>query len=149
MISQGTGSIFNSNAEAIVNAVNCVGVMGAGLARAFKNRYPLMNEQYVLKCSLGLLRPGVMDLYILDATKPKYIINFPTKDHWKDPSHLNFINLGRYELMRMVKNWKIKSVAIPALGCGLGGLDWNDVKPALMHMDMFMPEVNWILYDPQ
>lgn len=149
MISQGTGSIFNSNAEAIVNAVNCVGVMGAGLAKAFKDRYPLMYEQYALKCSLGLIRPGKMDLYILDANRPKYIINFPSKDHWKDPSHLKYIRLGRYELINAVKDWKIKSVAIPALGCGLGGLNWEEVKPILEDLNFYLPDVNWILYDPQ
>jgi O-acetyl-ADP-ribose deacetylase (regulator of RNase III) len=149
MISQGVGSIFNSNAEAIVNAVNCVGVMGAGLARAFKDRYPLMYEQYALKCRLGILTPGTIDLYILDANKPKYIINFPTKDHWRNPSDIKYIVGGINPLVEHVKQWKIKSVAIPALGCGLGGLDWKEVKKWLYVLDEFVPTVNWILYDPQ
>lgn len=149
MISQGTGSIFNSNAEAIVNAVNCVGVMGAGLAKAFKNRYPLMYEQYALKCRLGLIRPGATDLYILDAIKPKYIINFPTKDHFKDPSKLMYIQQGNIDLVNVVRDWKIKSIAVPALGCGLGGLNWEDVKSSIKIAAHYTSDVNWILYDPQ
>lgn len=148
MITKGEGSIFDSNAEAIVNAVNCVGHMGGGLAKAFKDRFPHMNEQYEVKCKLGLLRPGLVDLYVVDST-PKYIINFPTKDDWRKPSLIEYIYQGRGELMWTVRKWKINSVAIPALGCGLGGLDWKDVKPLLEEMDKVYPEVNWIIYDPQ
>lgn len=148
MLTEGKGSIFDSNAEAIVNAVNCVGVMGAGLAKAFKDKFPHMNEQYELKCKLGILRPGVMDLYVVNSD-PKYVINFPTKDDWRDPSELVYINTGKYALMNTVREWQINSVAIPALGCGLGGLSWGVVKPMLVRMNEFFPEVNWIIYDPQ
>lgn len=148
MITEGKGSIFDSDAEAIVNAVNCVGVMGAGLAKAFKDRFPHMNEQYEVKCSRGLLRPGQLDIYVVDST-PKYIINFPTKDDWKHPSRMEYIQEGIAALHFEVFKWKIRSVAIPALGCGLGGLDWKDVKPELMDLDKIWPNVNWIIYDPQ
>jgi len=148
MITVGKGSIFDSGADAIVNAVNCVGVMGAGLAKVFKEKYPHMNEQYEVKCRLGLLRPGILDIYVIDST-PKYIINFPTKDHWKNPSEINYIHSGIAELLFISWKWKLNSVAIPALGCGLGGLDWKDVKPSLMNMDKVCPNVNWIIYDPQ
>lgn len=148
MITVGKGSIFDSDADAIVNAVNCVGVMGAGLAKAFKYKFPHMVEQYEVKCKLGLLRPGQLDIYVIDST-PKYIINFPTKDDWKDPSLMEYIYDGISALHYEVFKWKMKSVAIPALGCGLGGLDWKDVKPELMGLDKIWPNVNWIIYDPQ
>ena len=148
MLTKGVGSIFDSDAEAIVNAVNCVGVMGGGLAKAFKDRFPHMNEQYEVKCKLGLLRPGQLDIYVVDSS-PKYIINFPTKDDWKDPSKLDYLYTGRAELLFTVWQWQMKSVAIPALGCGLGGLRWENVKPILTDLDKVMPEVNWISYDAE
>ncbi len=148
MLIKGKGSIFDSDAEAIVNAVNCVGVMGAGLAKAFKDKYPHMNEQYVVKCRNGMLKPGKLDIYVVDSS-PKYIINFPTKDHWKFPSKLDYIYTGITELLIAVHDWKIKSVAIPALGCGLGGLDWAEVRPILEKLNIFWPDINWIIYDPQ
>lgn len=149
MITEGKGSIFDSDADAIVNAVNCVGVMGGGLAKAFKDRFPHMYEQYLLQCAYGVLRPGKMDLYFLDPANHKFIINFPTKDDWRKPSELSYIYSGSAELMHLVGLYKIKSVALPALGCGLGGLSWGVVKPLLEEMDKVYPEVNWIIYDPQ
>lgn len=148
MITVGKGSIFDSGADAIVNAVNCVGVMGGGLAKAFKDRFPHMNEQYEVKCKLGLLKPGQLDIYIINST-PKYIINFPTKDDWRNPSLLDYIYQGRAELLFTAWKWKMNSIAIPALGCGLGGLSWDEVKPVLLAMDKACPDVNWIIYDPQ
>lgn len=148
MLTEGKGSIFDSDADAIVNAVNCVGVMGAGLAKAFKDRYPHMNEQYEVKCKLGLLKPGMLDVYIVDSS-PKYIINFPTKNDWRSPSLMEYIYDGVSALHYEVWRWNIKSVAIPALGCGLGGLDWKDVKPVLADLDNIWPNVKWIVYDPQ
>lgn len=148
MLTKGKGSIFDSDAEAIVNAVNCVGVMGAGLAKAFKEKFPHMNEQYMLKCSRGILRPGKVDVYVVDSS-PKYIINFPTKDDWRDPSELDYIYTGRTALTLAVNEWEINSVAIPALGCGLGGLSWLEVRPVLENLNSFYPDVNWIIYDPQ
>jgi len=148
MLTKGVGSIFDSDAEAIVNAVNCVGVMGAGLAKAFKDKYPHMDEQYGVKCKLGLLRPGLLDIYVVDSS-PKYIINFPTKDDWRSPSLMEYIYDGVSALHYEIWRWKIKSVAIPALGCGLGGLDWKDVRPVLTDLDKIWPDVEWIIYDPQ
>lgn len=148
MITAGEGSIFDSDADAIVNAVNCVGVMGAGLAKAFKDRFPHMNEQYEVKCKLGLLKPGQLDIYVIDST-PKYIINFPTKDDWRNPSELKYILSGRRAMIDVVEQYKMKSVAIPALGCGLGGLSWGVVKPILRNLDALAPQVEWIIYDPQ
>lgn len=149
MITEGEGSIFDSNADAIVNAVNCVGIMGGGLAKAFKDRFPHMYEQYVLQCAYNVLRPGKMDLYFLDPQNHKFIINFPTKDHFKDPSELRYILDGTTTLASVVKRYKMRSVALPALGCGLGGLSWGVVKPILQRMDILVPEVEWIIYDPQ
>lgn len=149
MLTKGQGSIFDSDADAIVNAVNCVGVMGAGLAKAFKDRFPHMNQQYMLQCAYNVLRPGKVDVYFLNPMEHKFIINFPTKDHWKDPSELRYILSGRKALLDVVEQYKMRSVAIPALGCGLGGLSWGVVKPILQDLDTLAPQVEWIIYDPQ
>jgi O-acetyl-ADP-ribose deacetylase (regulator of RNase III) len=120
-------NIFDSKAEAIVNPVNCVGVMGAGLALRFKEKFPANFKEYQKVCKAKELVIG--GLFIVEQnTDPKYVINFPTKDHWKDKSNLNDIRLGLKTLRNEIISEKIKSVAIPALGCGLGGLNWEDVK---------------------
>lgn len=144
-----TDNLFYSGADALVNAVNCVGVMGAGLAKAFKVRYPAMNDEYELYCRLGLLKPGVMHTYILDPNQGKYIINFPSKDDWRDPSKIEYIQLGISALVLETWRWKFKSVAIPALGCGLGGLDWKDVRPLFNTLEKAFPDVTWMIYPPQ
>jgi len=142
-------NLFHSGAEALVNAVNCVGVMGAGLAKAFKVRYPAMNDEYELYCRLGILKPGTMHTYILDPIQGKYIINFPTKDDWKNPSRIEYIDEGITDLLNVVDKFKIKSVAVPALGCGLGGLLWPEVYKLLLDLDGNLPEVTWMIYSPQ
>jgi len=142
-----TDNLFDSGADALVNAVNCVGVMGGGIALEFKNRYPEMFRQYALYCERGFFRPGVVMTYQHDDGK--YVINYPTKDDWRNPSRLSYVIKGFDSLLIRVKNFDIKSVAIPALGCGLGGLDWNEVRPILYALNDEMPNVTWMIYPPQ
>lgn len=150
MIHNGKGSIFDSVAEALVNPVNCVGVMGGGLALGFRHRYPAMHEQYLMKCQLGMIKiGGELDVFVEDATNRDFVINLPTKDHWKDPSKYEYIIDGLNKLIDAVDKWKINSVAIPALGCGLGGLDWRKVYSLIKELDVIKPNVDWIVYGPQ
>lgn len=139
------GDIFESSAEAIVNAVNCVGVMGAGLAAAFKKRYPDNFKQYKLACDEGYMRLGKI-CAVEDITQDhRYIINFPTKGHWKNPSTMTMVEDGLDDLLQFLKNNsfdEIKSIAIPALGCGLGGLSWPQVEKVIVSI---LSEFN--LYD--
>lgn len=127
-----TGDILQADAEAIVNTVNCVGVMGRGIALQFKNAYPQNYKQYKNACDLGKVQPGKMLVYETGTlTNPKYIINFPTKRHWKGKSRIEDIDSGLLALVEEIKKRKITSIAIPPLGSGLGGLPWNSVRPRI------------------
>ena len=119
-------NIFESKSMALVNTVNCVGIMGAGLAKEFKLRFPEMFKDYVKKCNENKIKIGKLDIYKINDRK--IIINFPTKDHWKYPSKLEYIEKGLNDFVKNYKSWNIKSIAFPQLGCGKGGLKWNDVK---------------------
>jgi len=125
------------NAEAIVNTVNCVGIMGKGVALAFKKRWKKNYTEYKKICEKRELHPGTMFVFqnadILNQKEPKFIINFPTKDHWRSPSKLSFIKSGLDAFAKEIKRRNIKSVVMPALGCGNGGLDWAEVKPLIIH----------------
>lgn len=118
------GNIFNSSCEFLVNPVNCVGVMGKGLALEFKNKYPLNFEIYKKACDNASFNIGNLLIVPVDN---KFIVNFPTKKHWRNKSDLEFIKIGLEELKVAIKEFNIKSIALPKLGCGLGGLDWNEV----------------------
>ena len=121
-------TVFNSGCDAIVNTVNCRGVMGAGLALEFRLRYPEMFEQYKMDCKKGLVRIGELRKYESDGAM---IINFPTKDHWREPSEISHIEKGLDYLVEHYKEWGISSIAIPPLGCSNGGLDFNIVGPII------------------
>lgn len=152
-------SIFDSDADAIVNAVNCVGAMGAGLAKAFAVKFPLMEKDYKAYCEEKLLAPGSLHTYYSNIGLDPMIINFPTKDDWRNPSNLVFIDSGMEALTNLVFKFKLKRVAIPALGCGLGGLQWTDVHETIRYWikiaeaDWSYQDINfkvdWILYPPQ
>jgi O-acetyl-ADP-ribose deacetylase (regulator of RNase III) len=122
------GDIFTSRAQTLVNPVNCQGAMGKGLARAFAIRYPAMFTAYRAYCVAGELRPGILHLYT--ASSP-WILNFPTKVHWRHLSRLPYIVVGLEAFVAGYAGWGITSVALPALGCGLGGLAWSEVAPLL------------------
>ncbi len=123
-----SGDLFASKAQALVNTVNCVGVMGKGVALAFRERYPDMFEDYRLKCEQGEIRPGILTLY-KDA-RP-WVINFPTKRHWRQRSRLKDIEAGLVTLVKQYGSWGVESLAMPALGCGNGGLRWVEVRPLI------------------
>ncbi len=135
--------------DAIVNTVNCVGVMGKGIALQFKNKWPDNFAQYQAACKTGKVRPGKMNVYDAGAyAQPHFIINFPTKDHWRGNSKLSFIEDGLQDLIAQVRALDIRSIAIPPLGCGNGGLDWQDVKPMIEAAFAALPEVDVRLFEP-
>ncbi len=145
-IEYATGSIFDCGAQALVNPVNCVGTMGSGLAREFKRRFPHNFEEYAAACRLDNMRIG----YVLPFFEDKYwIMNLPTKSHWREKSRKTYILGGLWHLTDMIREHHIQSVAIPALGCGLGGLDWADVKPLIERVAGTMPNVRVLIFAPQ
>ncbi len=123
------GDIFDSQAQTLVNTVNCVGVMGKGLALEFKKRFPDMFADYEQRCKRHEVKLGKPYLY--RSLIPPFIVLFPTKDHWRSVSNINAIELGLKYLEKHYKEWGVESLAVPPLGCGLGELDWNIVGPTL------------------
>jgi O-acetyl-ADP-ribose deacetylase (regulator of RNase III) len=144
-----SGDILAADTEALVNTVNCVGVMGRGIALQFRKAYPENNAVYEQACKQGALRPGIMLVHDLGTfTNPRYIINFPTKRHWKDKSRLADIELGLEALIAEVRRRDIRSIAIPPLGCGLGGLDWAEVRPRIETAFAPLNTVQVLIYEP-
>lgn len=127
------GSIFNSNAQVITNTINTFGVMGAGLAKQFRERFPEMYEDYKEKCRRKEVKVGQPYLWKPQNGDGKWILNFPTKHHWRKKSRLEWIEEGLKYLLEHYEEWGIQSLAMPALGCDLGGLDWeSQVKPLMV-----------------
>lgn len=124
--------IFSADTEAIVNTVNCVGIMGKGIALQFREKYPENYKQYKHACDAGKVVVGKMFVTKNGFLKPNYIINFPTKKHWRGKSELAYIEDGLIDLSNCLKEYKIKSIAIPPLGAGNGGLNWADVKKLIV-----------------
>lgn len=149
MIEFKRGDILNTNCEALVNPVNCVGVAGAGLALKFKESFPDNFHAYVLACKDGL-QPGHVNIYDRGVwgENPRWIINFPTKNDWRDPSRMSYIESGLDVLKFVIVDKKIRSIAIPALGCGLGGLVWDEVKPLIMSRLDGLSDVKIFVYEP-
>lgn len=132
MIELATGDLFEAGAEALVNAVNTEGVMGKGIALQFKIKFPAMYAAYNRACKNGEVFPGKMHVFELPGqSAPKFIINFPTKRRWRSPSKLEDIETGLEALASEIRQREIKSIAVPALGCGNGGLDWKDIRPKI------------------
>lgn len=123
------GDIFNSNSSTIVNTVNCVGVMGKGIALEFKKKYPKMFSEYVDLCKQGALKPG--EPYFYKDLLGTSILVFPTKDHWRSPSKLSYIISGLDWFRNNYEKYGITSIAFPPLGCGNGGLTWDIVGPVM------------------
>ena len=149
MIEITKGDILQAEAEALVNTVNCVGVMGRGIALQFKKEFPGNFKEYKAACDKGELQPGKMLVVNLNRLQnPRYVINFPTKRHWKGKSRIEDIDSGLAALVEEIIQRKIRSVAIPPLGCGLGGLDWNEVRSRIEKALRTLPEVQVLLYEP-
>ncbi|MDI9313282.1 MAG: macro domain-containing protein [Hydrotalea sp.] len=143
------GKIEDADAEALVNSVNCVGVMGRGVALAFKEKYSNNFKEYEKACQDGLVQTGKMFVYSTkNIFNPKYIINFPTKVHWRGKSKIEYIEDGLQDLINAVKKYKIQSIAIPPLGCGLGGLNWQEVSILIKNSFQDLPDVKVFLYEP-
>lgn len=142
------GDIFKADAEAIVNTVNCVGIMGRGIALQFKKAYPGNFREYEAACKAGEVQPGRMFVHETGKFTPRFIVNFPTKRHWKGKSRIEDIETGLLALAGEIKARAIKSVAIPPLGAGLGGLDWDDVRPRIEAALRDLPDVQVIIFEP-
>lgn len=132
MIEFGSGNLLASDTEALVNTVNTVGVMGKGVALQFKQAFPANYKAYRAACDHGDVEIGRMFVWDSGRIGPRrYIVNFPTKRHWRAKSRIEDVRLGLNDLVRVIQELKIKSIAVPALGCGNGNLDWNDVLPLI------------------
>ena len=143
------GNILQADAEALVNTVNCVGIMGRGIALQFRKAFPENFKAYALACKFQQLQPGKMFIYDLNRlNNPRFIINFPTKLHWKGKSQIEDIKLGLIDLINVVQTYKIQSIAVPPLGCGLGGLDWKEVRPLILEAFQLIPETTVFLFEP-
>lgn len=143
MIKLTQGDILYADAEALVNTVNCVGVMGRGIALQFKKVFPENFKRYKAACDNKELLPGKMFVYDLNGVcNPRYVINFPTKRHWKGSSRMEDIESGLLALVAEVRKRNIHSIAIPPLGCGLGGLLWNDVRARIEDAFQYLSDVH-------
>lgn len=137
--------ILQSKAQTLINTVNCVGIMGKGIALEFKNRFPDMFEDYVKRCERKEVKPGVP--YLFKRLLPPQIINFPTKDHWKSVSRIDDIEHGLQHLLKHYREWEVTSLAIPPLGCGNGQLEWKTVGP-LIYQYAIQMEISVEMYAP-
>ncbi len=145
-----TGDMFMQQADAIVNAVNCSGVMGAGIAEMFKDKYPNMFDEYLKACKNKTMRIGKIQVYELTEGNDNfnYILNFPTKDEVQFKSKLGYIIEGLKDLKRIIIELDLDSIIIPALGCGYGGLSWGDVKPLIFEYLSDL-DIEIYLYEPK
>ena len=149
MIEITTGDILKADAETLVNTVNCVGVMGRGIALQFKKKFEENFKAYKKACGKGELRLGTVMVHDRGTfLNPRYIINFPTKDHWRGKSKIEDIESGLVALVEEVKRHNIESIAIPPLGCGLGGLDWPEVRSRIEAAFAIVPDVHVMLFEP-
>ncbi|MFA6915506.1 MAG: macro domain-containing protein [Parachlamydiales bacterium] len=144
------GNLLKANVDALVNTVNTEGVMGKGIALQFRKAYPENYNAYKRACNKGLLKPGQMFTFHCGfLNNPRYIINFPTKRHWRSKSKIEDIEIGLKSLVNEVRQLNITSIAIPPLGCGLGGLLWQEVQPLMRLAFAQLPNVRWLVYEPE
>lgn len=149
MIQFTTGNLLEADVDALVNTVNCVGFMGKGIALQFKQAFPENFTAYEKACHAGEVRPGRMFIFKTHSMiKPKYIINFPTKRHWKGKSKMEDIEAGLVSLIADVDRLGIQSIAVPPLGCGLGGLKWSEVRSRIERAFASLPNVQVQLFAP-
>ena len=149
MIEFKKGDILREDVEALVNTVNCVGIMGRGIALQFKNAFPENFKAYVAACDRNEVQPGRMLVFETGRlTNPKYIINFPTKRHWRGKSRIEDIDAGLVALVNEIRSRNIQSVAIPPLGSGLGGLDWSKVRARIEKSLRTLRDVKVVIFEP-
>jgi len=150
MIEVTKGNLLEAPVEALVNTINTAGIMGKGIALQFKQAYPEMFRAYEKACRAGEVRLGKVHIFDLGGLVggPRWIINFPTKNHWRARSQLSDIEAGLHDLVVTIRRLGIRSIAIPPLGCGNGGLDWDDVHPRIETALAALPEVKVLLYAP-
>lgn len=152
MIQFVTGNFFDYKADIRINTVNCVGAMGAGVALQFKNKYPEMNKEYVKACNDGTIQIGRPHVWtnsnFFNEEENVIIINFPTKLHWKNPSEYEYVEKGLEWLSNFLTNHRGKTITVPALGCGHGGLDWNVVKKMIVKY-LSEIEMNILVFEPE
>jgi O-acetyl-ADP-ribose deacetylase (regulator of RNase III) len=145
-----TGNLLDAQVDALVNTVNTAGVMGKGLALQFKKAFPANSKAYEVACRSGEVQIGRM--FVFDAggiVLPRYIINFPTKRHWRSPSRIEFIEQGLRALVSVIHDRKIRSIAVPPLGAGLGGLDWGEVRGAITREFASLEGVQVLVFEPK
>jgi len=150
MVELTKGNILDADADALVNTVNTVGVMGKGIALQFKQAFPRNYELYRRACERGEVLPGKMFVTPTNRlSNPRFIINFPTKRHWKGKSRMEDITAGLADLVDVVRRESIRSIAIPPLGCGNGGLDWHEVRPEILSAASVLPDVKVLVFTPE
>lgn len=149
------GNLFESHDEAIVNTVNCVGVMGKGIALQYKNLFPENYTEYKKQCSQKNIVPGKMFVYeyktedLFTEHKPQFIINFPTKDHWRAKSKIEYVEQGLDDFINVITQKNIRSISMPAIGCGNGGLEWSNVKKIIVRKLSELDEITVNVYEPK
>ena len=149
MIKLAKGDLLEAPAEALLNTVNTVGVMGKGIALTFKQRFPDNYKAYASACDAGQVRVGEMFITpVCELSGPRWIINFPTKQDWRRPSKLEWVRDGLVALKRVIQERRIKSIAVPALGCGNGGLDWAVVRPMIEAAMRDLADLGVFLFEP-
>jgi O-acetyl-ADP-ribose deacetylase (regulator of RNase III) len=149
MIEFRTGDILGADVEALVNTVNCVGIMGRGIALQFKNEFPENFRAYEAACAREEVQPGKMFVFeTRRLTNPKYIINFPTKRHWRGKSRMEDIDSGLKALVAEIRDRGVHSIAIPPLGSGLGGLNWAEVRPRIVEALRALNDLDVIVFEP-
>lgn len=150
MIETIKGNLLNAPVEALVNTVNTVGIMGKGIALQFKQAYPQMFRDYEQACKAGEVQLGKVHVFDLGGLVggPRWIINFPTKGHWRASSRKFDIEAGLQDLLGTIKQLNIRSIAVPPLGCGHGGLDWADVRPLIESALGGLPDVRVLVFAP-
>ena len=149
MITYKTGDILAEETEALVNTVNCVGVMGRGIALQFKRAFPDNFKAYAARCKRNEMQPGRVFVFKTGRlTNPHYIINFPTKRHWRGKSRMEDIESGLASLAEEIRAHGIRSIAIPPLGSGLGGLDWPEVRDRMQAVLDEYEDVKIIIFEP-
>ncbi|MEO8702169.1 MAG: macro domain-containing protein [Kofleriaceae bacterium] len=146
MVELASGNLLDARVDALVNPVNTVGVMGKGLALQFKRAFPRNFAAYTAACKRGEVAIGRM--FVFEEDTPRFIINFPTKQHWRDPSELAYVRDGLLALVGEISQRAITSIAVPALGCGLGGLDWTEVERLIRDAFSALPTVKALVFAP-